>query len=191
MRSKEVIKPNESIAQQIDRLISAVKHSLSFQGDGDLIIFLSENKSVLRSKARDLADKFFSREIESSSLNQEQLKKICEGFVEGIPLLINEMQRETEENVVKRFISFYYEPDYSGTSKRKLILTEPSADRIRRGAKDEIVFEIMQGLLGRSPAGANVYNFSARNLEFLRPRVIELVEQLLSDYKAQTDLRSA
>lgn len=45
----------------------------------------------------------------------------------------------------------------------------------------------MDDISGRSPANINKYNFSKKNLEFLRPEVINLVDQLLADYQSQKD----
>ncbi len=184
-------KPNaEDVIQiMLDRVIDAFKSSVAFASEGDALLSLSENQVALQASMRDVINDLLQGEISRVSgekMNAEQTEEIYRLLVERMPLIIEEMKKETEARMVASFFErYYYSADPSAGGERRVALLEPSADRIRRGAKEEIIRDFMQTVQGKNLVNINKYGFSGKNLEFLQPKLSNLVDQLLADYRAQ------
>ncbi len=184
-------KPNaeDVIQTMLARVIDAFKSNSAFEGRGDMLISLSENQAALQANMREVTNDLLQSEIRrvpGKKMNAKQTEEIYRLFVERMPMIIEEMKKETEARMVASFFErYYYSADPSAGGEKRVALPEPSADRIRRGAKEEIIRDFMQTVQGKNLVNINKYGFSEKNLEFLQPKLSNLVDQLLADYRAQ------
>lgn len=188
LKEKEREQGDVRVERYLEIAIARLRNGVRFHRDGDRLTTLAQNQTLLSSTLDQLVhiDAFLQDEFAKDNLSESEIQELVSRLVAEIPALTESMKHEVSENVQRWFVNYFYDslPAPKG-KRRQLYLTEPSGSRVRQGQREQLIQEWMWRAGELGPDHPNTYGFKNENLEFLRPTIEQLVDQVLSDYEQE------